>query len=185
MLPDRIDLDDVVLRPFRADDAGAVALAVGQSLEHLRPWMPWADKGSADPEFQRQRLQGVTQQWARNEEYQYGLFDPTEAHVLGSFGLMTRRGRGTLEIGYWVRVDATGKGLATRAVAALTDVALRQPGIKQVLIYTDEANQRSAAIPQRLGYELLRIEAATRAAPAETGRQQVWVRTSPIGAPTG
>ena len=62
----------------------------------------------------------------RGEEYQYGLFDPDESRVLGSFGLMTRRGRGTLEIGYWVHVDATGHGHATRAAAALTDVALRR-----------------------------------------------------------
>ena len=87
---------------------------------------------------------------------------------------MTRRGRGTLEIGYWVHVDATGHGHATRAATALTDVALRRPRREEVLIYTDEANTRSAAIPRRLGFELLRVEDAERSASSETGRQQVW-----------
>ena len=100
--------------------------------------------------------------------------------MLGSFGLMTRRGRGTLEIGYWVHVDAIGHGHATRAAAALTDVAFELAGVKHVLIYTDVANLRSAAIPRKLGYELLRIEDAPRAASSETGRQQVWQRNTPI-----
>ena len=124
MLPERIELPDAVLRPFRTSDADALARAVGESLEHLRPWMPWANNGSAEPDFQRRRLVAVVQQWNRGDEYQYGLFDPEEARVLGSFGLMTRRGRSSLEIGYWVHVDATGRGHATRAAAALTDVAL-------------------------------------------------------------
>jgi RimJ/RimL family protein N-acetyltransferase len=183
MAPERVEIEGATLRRFRVEDANEVARAVRESLEHLRPWMPWADNGSADLEFQRRRLQTVREQWRRGEEYQYGLFGPDNTRVLGSFGLMTRRGRGTLEIGYWVHVDATGQGHCTRATAALTNVALDEPGVKQVLIYTDEANQRSAAIPKKLGYELLRVEDAPRAAPSETGRMQVWVRTTKIDPP--
>ena len=54
--------------------------------------MPWADATAADPKFQRERLAGVVAQFARGEEYQYGLFDSAESEVLGSFGLMMRRG---------------------------------------------------------------------------------------------
>ena len=178
--PARIELADAVLRPFAVADAEALARAVRESLEHLSPWMPWADVNSAQVEFQRQRLQGVVDQFARGEEYQYGLFDLDETRVLGSFGLMTRRGRGSLEIGYWVHVDAIGHGHATRATAALTDVAFELAGVKHVLIYTDVANLRSAAVPRKLGYELLRIEDAPRAASSETGRQQVWQRNTPL-----
>jgi RimJ/RimL family protein N-acetyltransferase len=178
--PARIEVQDAVLRPFAVADAEELARAVRESLEHLSPWMPWADATSADVEFQRQRLRGVVEQWSRGEEYQYGLFDPEETRVLGSFGLMTRRGRGTLEIGYWMHADATGRGHATRATAALTGVALELTGVKHVLIYTDVANLRSAAIPRKLGFELLRIEEAPRSASSETGRQQVWQRSTPL-----
>jgi RimJ/RimL family protein N-acetyltransferase len=178
--PDRIELPDAVLRPFAVTDADALARAVRESLDHLKPWMPWADANSANTDFQRQRLRGVVDQFARGEEYQYGLFPPDESRVLGSFGLMTRRGRGTLEIGYWMHVDAIGRGHATRAAAALTNVAFGVAGVKHVLIYTDVANLRSAAIPRKLGYELLRIEDAPRSASSETGRQQVWRRTTPL-----
>jgi RimJ/RimL family protein N-acetyltransferase len=178
--PQRIDLDGTTLRMLTVDDADAVAASVGANLEHLRPWMPWADAGSADPAFQRERLAGAAERWATGEEYQYGLFD--RETFVGSFGLMTRRGKGTLEIGYWLDAGAVGNGHATRATAALTDVALSVRGVKHVLVYTDEANTRSAAIPQRLGFELLRIEEQAPTAPAESGRTQVWVRRTRIDA---
>ena len=108
-LPDRIDLaDGTHLRLFVVDDAEAVARAVAENLEHLRPWMPWADAQSAEPAFQRDRLRKLPALAERGEEWQYGLFAPDEA-VLGSFGLMTRRGPGTMEIGYWIRADAEGR----------------------------------------------------------------------------
>jgi RimJ/RimL family protein N-acetyltransferase len=177
---ERITLTDAVLRRLRVDDADAMARAVSESLDHLRPWMAWADNGSATAKFQRERLKGVAQQWKRGDEYQYGLFDTSELRIIGAFGLMTRRGRGTLEIGYWMHVDEVGRGHATKAAAALTNVALAQRGVNKALIYTDVANDRSAAIPRRLGYTMLRVEEAPITAPSETGRQNVWVREDPI-----
>jgi RimJ/RimL family protein N-acetyltransferase len=71
--------------------------------------------------------------------------------------------------------DSTGRGLATRVVAALSDIAATQPDVARILIYCDEANNASAAIPRRLGYHLERIVAVPPEATAETGRQQEWM----------
>jgi RimJ/RimL family protein N-acetyltransferase len=190
--PDRIELGTVALRPgvdrkfllrrLRVGDAPKVAGAVGDNLDHLRPWMPWAGKESADTRFQRRRLAEADLQWARGADFGYGLFavadDGTE-QLLGAFGLTARRGPRSLEIGYWLRADATGVGLATRAVAALTDAALAVDGIERVLVYCDEANHPSAAIPRRLGFTLDRVVAVPPEATAETGRQQEWVVRAP------
>ena len=78
----------------RVDDADAVARAVGESLEHLKPWMPWADAQSADVTFQRNRLRQQTAQRERGEEWQYGLFASPTSALLGAFGLMTRKRSG-------------------------------------------------------------------------------------------
>ena len=174
--PERVVLDDgTILRFLRPADAGAVARAVDESMEHLAPWMPWANEQSADPAFQREPLAKQPQLAARGEEWQYGLFPADESRLLGSFGLMTRRGRGTLEIGYWLHVDATGHGYATRAARACTDIALTSPDVERVLIHVDEANSRSAAIPRRLGYRLAGVETRRPEASGETGRESVWV----------
>jgi RimJ/RimL family protein N-acetyltransferase len=47
--------------------------------------------------------------------------------------------------------------------------------VQRVEIHTDEANTISAAIPQRLGYRLDRIEDRVPAAPSETSRLQIWI----------
>jgi RimJ/RimL family protein N-acetyltransferase len=181
--PERVDLngggaDDpahLVLRRLTVADAAAVATAVAENLEHLRPWMPWADADSANERFQRRRIAEADTQWARGADFGYGLFADDDRRLLGAFGLTARRGPRTLEIGYWLRADVTGRGLATRAVEALTDVAVNQPGVERVLVYCDEANHASAAIPRRLGYRLDRIVAVPPEATAETGRQLEWV----------
>jgi RimJ/RimL family protein N-acetyltransferase len=176
-LPERIDLDNGThLRWLTVDDAEAVAAAVGESLEHLRPWMPWADEQSADPTFQRDRLRKLPAIRERGEEWQYGLFADDEPGVLGSFGLMTRRGPGTLEIGYWVRVDAIGRGLATCAAGALTTAGLAEDGVRRVYICCDEENVRSAAVPRKLGFRVLRVEQRAPEAPGERGRLMLWTR---------
>jgi RimJ/RimL family protein N-acetyltransferase len=174
-LPAHVDLaDGLHLRWFTESDADALARSVGESLEHLRPWMPWASAESADPEFQRRRLRTLPALRDRGEEWQYGLFHGDSDVVLGSFGLMTRRGPRTLEIGYWLHVDQGGRGLATAASSALTNLARSTPGVDLVIIWCDEANVRSAAIPQRLGYTLKRTESRLPEAPSESGRMQIW-----------
>jgi len=175
--PERVDLGDVLVRRLTVADAAAVATAVGENLEHLRPWMPWANAESADERFQRRRLAEADAQWARGADFGYGLFaaDGDDGRLLGAFGLTARRGARTLEIGYWLRADATRRGLATRAVEVLTDIAVNQPGVDRVLVYCDEANHASAAIPRRLGYRLERVVAVPPEATAETGRQLEFV----------
>ena len=173
--PNRIELEHGAhLRWFTVADAGRIAHAVGESLEELRPWMPWADERSTDASFQRDRLRTLSQLASRGEEWQYGLFGADESWLLGSFGLMTRRGPGTLEIGYWLHTKAVGQGHATRAAGALTDVARAIDGIHRVIICCDEANDRSAAIPMRLGYELVRVTRHAPEASGECGREMLW-----------
>ena len=179
--PKRIRIDDsYVLRLFRTGDSKALAHAVGESLEHLRPWMPWADDESADERFQRQRLRGVQHKAATGEEWQYGLFPVDESRVLGSFGLMTRQGPGTIEIGYWVHVDEIGHGLATLASRALTNASLALDGFTTVYIRCDERNTRSASVPRRLGYTLEQTLSRAPEAPGESGQLMIWARREPI-----
>jgi RimJ/RimL family protein N-acetyltransferase len=175
--PTRLKLgDDVMLRLLRVSDARAVAHAVRESLEHLTPWMPWANEESTRESFQRQRLRGARHKAAMGDEWQYGLFPLDESSLVGAFGLMARKWPATIEIGYWVHVDRIGHGLATRASRALTNAALGLDGITTVCIRCDEANLRSAAVPRGLGFTLVRTETRTPEAPGETGQLMIWER---------
>jgi RimJ/RimL family protein N-acetyltransferase len=174
--PEVIDLPAGVLTRLRESDGRPIAAAVLASLEYLRPWMPWATFEAARVDVQQDRCREAEKQWDLGGDCQYVLRPEPHGPVIGSFGLHRRVGSDAIEIGYWMHVDYAGRGYGTAAAAALTDAVLELPDITRVEIHTDEANARSAAIPQRLGYRLDRVDTRLPQAPGECGRLQIWVR---------
>lgn len=129
-----------------------LAAAVTESLEHLRPWMPWAE---AEPEPLRRkvrRLRRMRASFDRRKDFVWGIFDPGEQRVLGGCGLHRRIGAGAAEIGYWIHVDRAGQGLGTETAAALTRVGFEFEKLRRLEIHCDPVNVASAAIPRKLGY---------------------------------
>jgi ribosomal-protein-serine acetyltransferase len=55
-------------------------------------------------------------------------------------------------IGYWLAADAQGRGLMTAAVTALLDYAFFEWELHRVIIEVIVGNERSRAIPERLGF---------------------------------
>ncbi|MFD9129521.1 GNAT family N-acetyltransferase [Kitasatospora sp. NPDC059571] len=165
----------VLLRRRRAADAAALNAAVRSNLDHLRPWMPWAQ---AEPSMAQsiETAKAGEQVWDEGTDFMYVLSPEAEPTVvIGAFGLHGRIGPGALEIGYWVARDHGGRGFATEAARALTAAALALPGIDRVEIHCDEGNAPSAAVPRKLGYRLDRIDDSAVTAPSETGRKMVWI----------
>ena len=172
--PERINLGDLVIRRWQSPDAEAILRAIEASYDQIHAWMPWLD-GLPTLARQQEFVATVAVSWPVDGNCNYGLFDP-RGTLLGALGLHDRVGRGTLEIGYWCHTGHTGRGVITRTAGALTEIALALPGIDHIRICCDAANERSAAVPRRLGYRLDRIQERTPRAPAETGREMVWMR---------
>jgi RimJ/RimL family protein N-acetyltransferase len=174
--PERIDLDDIVLRRWEPDDLMARFEAVKRSYSAIHPWMEWLCE-LATLEQQRAFGAKVAASWPDPEgSCQYGIFDRAGA-VVGAIGLHDRVGPGALEIGYWCHIDYVGRGIITRSAGRLTDMALGLPGIERVEIRCGKANIRSASVARRLGYRLDRVEPRPVRAPAESGLGMIWVRT--------
>ena len=152
--PYRITTDRLVIRCWDPTDAALLKEAVDASLEHLLPWMPWA---AAEPTTVAQKadlLRTFADQFARGEDAIYGIFDAAEERVVGGTGFHPRLAGDGREIGYWIRADAIGRGLASESTAALTRIGFEVEGLRRLEIHCDEANVRSAAIPRKLGYTL-------------------------------
>ena len=185
----------LVLRRVQVDDADGIATAVGASLDHLRPWMPWATLDAAEPRTQRIRVAEADELWEQGTDFIYSVLLRPRLTVIGEIGLHWRAedGRvvdgqvgdgqvadgqvadGGMEIGYWIDTRYAGRGLGTEAAGLLTDLALALPGVTRTEIHCDVANQASAAIPRKLGYQLDRVEPQPPEAPGEQGHRMVWV----------
>jgi ribosomal-protein-serine acetyltransferase len=180
MAPEEITVaDGLVLRRWQPADAPRILAAVERSLPELRRFMPWA--------METPTLESVGAYldiaWRPPESFGYGLFAAGEA--VGGFGLHGRRGPGILEIGYWVRSDRTGRGYATAAARALTDVSFEYfPGTFRVEIRCDPDNAASAAVAAKLGFTLDARVAVEVQAEAQTGVQQVWAVNRTTWRPT-
>ena len=174
-LPELIEDGDLVLRRWRVADAETQEAAVTASLDHLRPWMPWA---AAEPQgaiARRGMLRRWERDWATGGNVTYAVL--LQGEVVGSCGFHRRRGPRTLEIGYWTAASHARRGIATRVAALLTDAAFAVPGIDRVEIHHDRANLASAGIPRRLGYRLTAEKPDRVEAPGEVGIDCTWAIT--------
>ena len=62
---------------------------------------------------------------------------------------------GSANIGYWLGEAYQGRGIVSTALPVLMQYGFTQLGLKQVFIRVAEGNDKSAAIPKRLGFQLI------------------------------
>jgi RimJ/RimL family protein N-acetyltransferase len=174
--PERVEAGRVVLRRVQTSDAGAIAAAVSSSLDHLKPWMPWATREAAERGNQLVRVEEADHGWESGLGYIYSVLTADHGTLVGEIAMHRRDGDRSVELGYWIAAGQARRGYATLAAEAMTSVALALPGIIRVEIHCDAANLASAAVARKLGYRLDRIEERRPEAPGETGRLMVWTR---------
>jgi RimJ/RimL family protein N-acetyltransferase len=170
----RIHTPRFVLRCWEPADAPLLMEAKNVSKEHLLPWMPWAQGEPSDLAANLALIRTWRAQFDSDQDYVYGIFDRETAAIVGGTGLHQRIGKSAREIGYWVRVEATNRGIATETAAALTRAGFEFLGLERMEIHCDVRNLRSAAVPRKLGYvhdANLRRRSITVGAPADS---MVW-----------
>jgi RimJ/RimL family protein N-acetyltransferase len=150
----RIVTPRLVVRCWEPRDAPLLKEAIDSSLDHLRPWMPWAQHEPQTLAEKVELLREFRGEFDLGANSVYAIFDAGDERVLGGSGLHPRIGPGALEIGYWIRADAVGQGYATESTAALTRVAFDVADVERVEIHCSTENHASAAIPRKLGYSL-------------------------------
>ena len=148
----RIETERLIVRCYDPKDAPLLQKSVQESIEHLRPWLPWVKTEPEELKVKVERLRMFRAKFDMSEEYFYGVFDPSETELIGGTGLHPRIGLNAFEIGYWVNVNHINKGYATEFSAALTKVAFEIENVYRVEIHCDPDNVYSAAIPKKLGY---------------------------------
>lgn len=152
--PNQFETDRLLLRAPRSGDGKAVNDAILESVETLRPWMPWVHPVPTvtDTEIHSRRMAA---RFITRDDLSLYLFRKSDGLFVGGSGLhRIDWSVPRFEIGYWVRASLEGQGYITEAVNGITRFAFETLGAQRVEIRCDARNTRSAAVARRAGYKL-------------------------------
>jgi RimJ/RimL family protein N-acetyltransferase len=139
----------LVLRRFREEDLEPFLTYRNQpEVARYQSWIRWSwDQGIEFIRDQRQVEPGDLGRW-----FQYAMELKESGEMIGDCGLCVKVVvPKTAEIGFSVAPEHQRKGLATEAVRAVVDHAVRDLGIERIIAVAMRDNDRSAALLSRLG----------------------------------
>ncbi len=142
----------MALRPIRLDDAPVLAELRARSAEHLAPWEPDGLDDLMTVEGQEQSIAARLAERDAGQRLPFVIVD--DDRVVGQLTIndIVRGPFQSGHLGYWLSVDATGRGLATRAVhEALREVFVVE-GLHRVQAGTLLHNRASQAVLRRNGF---------------------------------
>src|ERR1700759_1736093 len=142
----RIETERLLIRCYEPADALKMQSAITGSLEHLKPWVPWARQEPKELDWMVSFVRLFRGQFDLGQDAVYGIFDKGETELLGGTGLHNRIGKDAREIGYWINVNHVNKGYATEAVRALLRVAFSIERHHRLEIRCDPENAYSRRI---------------------------------------
>ncbi len=144
--------DGLILRVFEESHALALYRLIDSNRQHLRVWLPFVDDyrsvSAASDFIARFREKSVD-----DDGVALGIWLKEELAGVITFDRFDWANRVTL-LGYWLGLPFQGKGLMSRACAALVDVSFNELNLNRVEIWCAFENARCRAVPERLGFKL-------------------------------
>jgi RimJ/RimL family protein N-acetyltransferase len=152
--PDSFDTERLTIRSPMPGDGAELQAAVAESIDDLRPWLPWAKEVPTVEEEEIAVRKGRVRFLAR-EDLWFLLFLKGTHTLVGGSGLHRMNWDvPSFEIGYFVRSRFAGQGYISEAVRGITRFAFETLGARRVEIHCDARNERSRRVAERAGFEL-------------------------------
>ena len=152
--PDAFETERLLIRSPMPGDGPALNEAVVESLDSLRPWMPWAQTAPTVEASEENVRKGRVRFLERSDLWLLLFLKGTNTMVGGSGLHRMDWDVPKFEIGYWCRSRFEGQGYITEAVRGITAFAFNTLGAQRVMIRMDTRNVRSRSVAERVGYAL-------------------------------
>lgn len=146
--------DHIHLQQLRLAHAGIIFETIDRDRKYLRRWLPFVDQ-TRKPEDTMTFIKQL-QQNLRND-YVYTVWYKGDFAGLAGYKDSDPVNQRT-EIGYWLAENMQGKGIMIQTVKKLVDFAFRNLNRNRVQIKVAVGNQKSSAIPEKLGFFFEGIE---------------------------
>lgn len=139
---------ELLLRgPHHAEECFAL---IDANREHLGRWLPWV-KHTRSAEDVGAHITRVAKMYGERGDVVAAIC--VDGRMAGIVGLEDVDAKaGSAEIGYWLGKEYEGRGLVTKACRALLNYAFVELSLNRVQIQVAPENQRSKAVPLRLGF---------------------------------
>lgn len=182
-MPTRLETERLILRSPQRGDGPVLRQAQQDTLDELRPWMPWA-QSPPEPDEAEAYCRRMQAPFILREDLVWFAFERDdlgrEGRFVASLGLhrvdwAVRR----FEIGYWRRTGCGGRGYVSEAARALARLAFDTLAARRVEIRMDDANAASWRVAERCGFTLealLRGDSLTPAGEVRSTRIYARVR---------
>jgi RimJ/RimL family protein N-acetyltransferase len=151
-LPDPPLSDGVVLlRPWESGDIEALVECIDGDEEIAR-WLDMIPQPYREAEA-RAWTDQATSFWREGTATPFAVTNADNGHVVGGVGFRwVREELGVGEVGYWLRSQARGRGLATRAVLIVSGWAFDALACERVQLRADERNVPSLRVAENAGF---------------------------------
>jgi RimJ/RimL family protein N-acetyltransferase len=157
----------VRLRPWEPADAPAIVDCIAGDEEMAR----WLDQLP-----QPYTLADARAYIGMEGEEKFAVTEAETGRVLGSVGLRWDAPESAAEVGYWIRRDARGRGLMTRAVVLVSRHAFAA-GAARVALRADPENVGSCRVAEKAGFTREGVLRSVHWNP-RLGRRQDWAMYS-------
>ena len=150
-LPDRIDGPRVMLRPYRTGDGPAFFKSVDEDRDDLATWVGWVNqyKTVDDAEAYVRRMES---KWVARSALIVGIFSADGTEHYGGTGYHGFDWNvPSLELGYFLKKSARGKGYGAEAVSLVVDFAFQHLQAKRIWASCDARNEASIKLLERCG----------------------------------
>lgn len=123
---------------------------IDENRSRLRPWLNWVDETTSASDTET-FIRTALGQFSEGKGFHAGIF--VENKPAGGVGYheIDWANRKT-SIGYWIAASQERRGLVTAAVRALVNHAFTDLGLNRLEIRCALDNQRSRAVPIRVGF---------------------------------
>ncbi|WP_174612995.1 GNAT family N-acetyltransferase [Virgibacillus ihumii] len=141
--------DVVSLKLLEQEDAKELFKLVDESRDHLREWLPWVDSMEQVTDYEP-IIETWLKKFSEHDGYQAGILYKGKLVGMVGFHEIDWANRKTT-IGYWLAENYQGNGIMTASVKALIAQAFIEYKLNRVEIQCGAGNEKSKAIPERLG----------------------------------
>ena len=141
----------ILIRTYRAEDAGTLYEAARESIAEVSVWLPWCHENYSIEES-REFVSSRAQAAQGDEWYSFAIFEGDSGRFLGGVGLnFFNRVHQMANLGYWVLTSAVGRGVATSATRLVARFGFEHLGLHRIEIVAAAGNIASQRVAEKAG----------------------------------